>query len=120
MTRINWNDLKYFKKSEFKSPGRMSASLLYKLSLIRADAGVPICVTSSFRKGDSGSHGEGLAVDISDNMQSDPVTSSWRFKVLNSIFKLKFNRIGIYPKHIHLDMSESRAQDVCWWAENKP
>ena len=115
MTRINWDDLKYFKKSEFKSPSKMSPSLLYKLDCIRADTKLPISITSSYRKGDSGAHGEGVAVDISDNSKGRPISSRWRYEVLISIFSHKFNRIGVYDKHIHLDMSESRDQDVCWW-----
>jgi len=114
-----WNTIKHFTPLEFTNPNAMSRDLIRLLSLIREDAGVPIHVTSDFRAGSSGAHGEGLAVDISDNMEGNPVASRWRFKVLRSVFEHNINRIGIYPKHLHIDVSRSRDQDVCWWAQNK-
>lgn len=112
---INWKDLKYFTKSEFKSPEKMSASLLYKLDCIRADAKIPIFITSSYRKDDLGAHGEGVAVDISDNLKGDSISSRWRYKILVGLIRHGIHRIGIYDRHIHLDMDESRDKEVCWW-----
>ena len=111
---INWKDIKHFSENEFSHPDEMSYSLLYKLSLVTADSGVSIFITSSFRPGDDGAHGEGKAIDISDNLEGNPISSRWRFKVLRSMFRHDFSRIGIYDRQLHGDISESRDQEVCW------
>ena len=115
MSRINWLDMKHFGPKEFKSPSKMSPSLIYKLDLIREDVELPIHITSSYRRGDDGAHGEGLAVDISDNNKGKPISSRWRYKILVSLIGHDIHRIGIYDRHVHLDMDESRDKEVCWW-----
>lgn len=111
--------LKHFKPEEFDRPEKMNHKLLYRLDRVRALAGVPIYVTSSYRSGDERSHGDGEAVDISDNLKGKPVSSVWRFKVLSAALWVGFRRVGIYDRHIHLDVSTSLPGEVCWWGTSK-
>lgn len=103
-----YDSLKYFRRGEFNDPDRMDKEFLSKLDFARARAGVPFNLTSSFREGDLGAHGEGLAVDIAC------LGSRWRFQILKGLVSVGFTRIGIYPTHIHVDLSRTRDQEVCW------
>jgi len=109
-----WDEIEHFTPLEFDAPTMMDHRLLTLLDWVRNDAGVPVYITSDFREGDDGAHGEGLAVDISDNIQGNDLSSRWRFKILLSAFSNDICRVGIYDRHLHIDVSTSRAQDVCW------
>lgn len=108
-------DLDHFDASEFTEPDRMQTQLLLALDETRRKAAFPIRITSSYRGGDPKSHGRGWAVDISDNLRGDPVTSAWRFAVVRAAVGSGFRRIGIYNKHLHLDMDPELPQPVMWW-----
>ena len=109
-----WNTIRHFTPLEFTSPNEMDHGLIIALDWIRRDAGVPIYITSSFRVGDSGEHGTGEGVDISDNLEGNDVGSRWRYKVLVSICRSGITRIGCYDKHFHLGISKQKDQEVCW------
>lgn len=104
-----FESLRYFKAEEFDSPEKMDTEFLSKLDFARARAGVPFNLSSSYRGGDLGAHGEGLAVDIAC------LSSRWRFLILRGLISVGFTRIGIYPSHIHVDLSPGRDQEVCWF-----
>ena len=74
---INWKDIKYFSKSEFKCPCcskvLVSRKLVFMLDLARSLAGVPFNISSGYRCKKhnrhvggvkSSAHLKGLAVDI--------------------------------------------------------
>jgi hypothetical protein len=115
----DWDNSPHFAKQEFKHPDKISQDLLTKLNYARQQAGVPFYITSDYREGDQGAHGEGLAVDISDNLQGYNVSSRWRYHVVRGLLGAGFSRIGIYDRHVHADVSASRDQDVIWWAQSK-
>lgn len=95
----------------------LSDELKVKLQALRYLSQEKMYVTSGLRPGDSGStHSAGAAVDISDNNTGEPIGSRWRFKVLRAAFAIGFNRIGIYDRHIHIDVSKTKDQDVAWWS----
>jgi hypothetical protein len=79
----------------------------------RSIAGVPFVLTSAFRAGDPRSHGRGLAVDI---RCSDSET---RWRILKGVILAGFLRIGIYDRHIHVDIDESLPQRVAWWGRSQ-
>lgn len=110
-----WDELDHFKPSEFDHPDEMNENLLRSLDRVRHRAHVPMVISSDFRPGDSGAHGQGLAVDVKDDHSSDGVTSHWRFKVVLAALMMGFNRIGIYDKHIHLDIWSTGPQEVIWF-----
>ncbi len=109
-----WEELNYFTVSEFTNPDKMNPKLLHKLDDVRHVAGLTIFITSSFRVGDAGAHGDGDAVDIADNKTGEEISSRWRHKILAAAYAAGFKRIGSYDKHLHLDVSLTRIQEVSW------
>lgn len=105
-------ELENFTQSETEG---LSDELLVKLQAVRYAVGKPMFVTSGYRHGDSGAHGSGAGVDISDNGVGADVGSRWRFLVLRAALAVGFNRIGVYDRHIHLDVSKEHDQEVVWW-----
>lgn len=98
---------------DFATPERMDRAFLARLDLALEQARVETLITSDYRPGDPGAHGEGLAVDFScDN-------SRVRFRLVKALLDAGFTRIGIYPTHIHVDCSKSRDQEVIWYAPEK-
>lgn len=114
MRTDDWQYINHFKPSEFTAPEKMESRLVRALDRVRERAGVPIHVTSSYRDGDDGAHGSGWAVDISDNMEGNDIGSRWRFLVVNAAYRAGFRRIGVYDRHVHIDLDTSRDQDVLW------
>ena len=115
-----WKNLEHFTAKEFAPyADEMSTKLLGKLDDVRHIAEVPIYITSHYRPGDDGAHGDGDAVDISDNKHGNDISSRWRHKVLDAAYACKFRRVGIYDKHLHLDVSTTRDQDVSWIGKSK-
>ena len=115
--------MKYFKLEEFDSPDEpgsgkhMHKEILHMLDAVRKDYGKPIKINSGYRTeirnkkiggvADS-SHLKGLAADISCGNSFD------RFKLLNLLLEVGFNRIGIAKSFIHVDIDKSKSQNVIW------
>lgn len=107
---------KYFSQSEVDK-WKLKPELWLKLDEARE---VPFRLTSGFRSpaqnilagGTSNStHLTGEGCDISC------LDSATRFKMITGLIKAGFNRIGIYPKHIHADISFTLPQNVIWFNE---
>lgn len=111
----------YFAESEFArcTPpcklSDLSDDLLRMLDDARTLSGIPFVVNSGYRsvsyeksKGRKGtsSHCKGLAVDLRC------ASSFVRQKMLNSLIKVGFRRIGIYPTFIHVDIDDSKVSAV--------
>lgn len=103
-------ELENFTTSELDG---LKDELKVKLQALRYLSGLPIYVTSGVRS-NSDEHALGMAADISDNPLGDPISSTWRFEVLRAAFAIGFRRIGDYDRHLHLGISKSLDQDVCW------
>ena len=103
---------KYFKNIE----DNMNVDFLAKLDEAREFAGIPFIINSAYRspshpesiKNPTSSHIKGLAVDIS---AKDSIT---RFKVLDALIAVGFNRIGIAGTFIHVDLDLDKSQNVIW------
>jgi len=115
--------MRFFTLDEFDSPDLpgsgelMDSIFLELLDKARAYAGIPFYITSGYRTGEhnkkvggvkDSAHRYGLACDIAC---SDSVE---RFKILEALLYVGFNRIGIHQSFIHVDLSTSRSQFVCW------
>lgn len=115
--------LRWFKPSEFRGAfEKMDRGLLEALDETREIAGRPIVVTNAFREGEKSAHALGKAVDISDNARGAVVGSRWRFLVVASALEAGFTRIGIYDRHIHLDIAVEREgypEHVIWTGESR-
>jgi len=103
---------KYFKEIEYK----MDKDFLAKLDKAREFAKVPFVINSAYRspehaesiKNPTSSHIKGLAVDIRTT------DSRTRYKVLNALIHVGFNRIGIADTFIHVDDDKDKSQQVIW------
>ena len=103
---------KYFKEIEYK----MDKDFLAKLDKAREFAKVPFVINSAYRspehaesiKNPTSSHIKGLAVDIRTT------DSRTRYKVLNALMHVGFNRIGIADTFIHVDDDKDKSQQVIW------
>ena len=116
-----------FSYDEFDSPLQegsgqlMSNELITMLDDARDLAGVTFKITSGFRVESDiqrlkkagykvsakSSHLKGLAADIAcDN--------STRFKILDSLLKVGFNRIGIANSFIHVDIDPDKTPFTIW------
>jgi len=103
---------KYFKEVEYK----MDVDFLVKLDKAREFAKVPFVINSAYRspehaesiKNPTSSHIKGLAVDIK------ATDSRTRYKVLNALMHVGFNRIGIADTFIDVDDDKDKSQQVIW------
>lgn len=93
----------------------VSESLLTRLDQAREIAGIPFVIKSALRssayerlRGRSGSSSyvSGKAVSIRC------VDSASRFAILNALLTVGFTRIGIYSRHIHVDVDMGKPQKV--------
>lgn len=109
----NFQNVDYFAPREFSDPDAMSQELIEKLDTARAFAEVPFKINSSYREGDPLAHGRGTAVDISCTKSVD------RHDMLKALYLVGFNRIGVYDRHIHVDVDKELPQDVTWWGKSK-
>ena len=115
--------LEYFELSEFDSPdekgsgAKMDQKFLIKLDSARYLANEPFKINSGYRtpkrnekvKGRlNSSHLKGLACDIK------VTNSKQRFKIVEALMLVGFNRIGIADTFIHVDDDTSKVQGVIW------
>jgi len=114
----------YFPDHEFKKPLMVSVVLRQMLERVRADAGIPMVITGSWRarKGpkrksahQTNSKGEYHGVDVRVR------GSRQRFLILRAALRAGFNRIGVYNMHLHLDVAKGVGfdQNVIWWGRSK-
>jgi len=103
---------KYFKEIEYK----MDKDFLAKLDKAREYAKMPFVINSAYRSPDHpesiknplSSHIKGLAVDIK------ATDSRTRYKVLDALMSVGFNRIGIADTFIHVDDDKDKSSNVIW------
>lgn len=115
--------MKYFNYEEFDSPDiqgsgqLMDEKILSMLDEVREKFGKPIRINSGYRtlrhnakvggKAQS-SHLKGLAVDIACSTSLD------RYRLLEALKSVGFNRIGIAKSFIHVDIDSGKSSDVIW------
>ena len=110
----DWDQIKYFNPEEFTYPEKMDFLFMLKLDNARRLARVPFVINSSVRIGETeASHKRGLAVDIACT------SSRPRYKIITSLLANGFKRIGVYDKHIHVDMDYTLDDEVIWWGVSK-
>lgn len=115
--KINWDNVIFFTPSEFVSSGLMSPELIYALDALRAKVRHPFIVHNSYRKGDKGTHGKGLAVD--GHFVGVPLIDQF----LAAEKSLLFGGIGVYPywnnPGLHLDVRKvTKERGGARWGRN--
>jgi hypothetical protein len=96
--------------------------LVSRLDVARGLAGVPFIITSGLRTPGhnhdvdgvpDGSHETGEGVDVACS------SSGVRHKMLPALYIAGFKRIGIYDRHLHVDVAERLPQNKTWWGKSK-
>lgn len=120
--------MKYFQFHEFDSPLQegsgqlMDRDFLEQLDNAREYAGIPFKITSGYRiEADierlekdgykvsrQSAHLKGLAADIACE------NSAQRFKIIDSLLKAGFHRIGIARTFIHVDSDPDKPANLIW------
>jgi zinc D-Ala-D-Ala carboxypeptidase len=111
----------YIKEDEFACPccgeNKIDAGFITLLGAARESAGIPFIINSGYRCSEhnptaggspTSSHMKGLACDIK------ATNSRNRHDILQALFRHRFNRIGVYKTFIHVDIDNTKAQDVVW------
>lgn len=112
--------MKYFKSSEFSCKcgcgfNNMNQDVLMMLDLARSMAEIPFfincgcrCVKHNKEVGgvEDSSHLSGLAVDI--RVHNDFV----RYRIINSLLKVGFERVLIYDSFVHVDLDNSKVHPI--------
>lgn len=105
---------KHFSDEEAKG---LSPELMSKLDTAREVAGVPFLITSGLRSCDANTaalgvegsaHLSGKAVDLAC---SDGLT---RFNMVRGLLAAGFVRLGVYDKHCHVDVDDTKPPNVIW------
>ena len=106
---IDWEKVRYFKRSEFQHADKLDPLLIYSLDALRHAAGKSIKINSDYRDGDPGQHGQGKAADIVISGLS--VVDQFLLAEKTRLF----SGIGIYPfwnmPGIHVDIRELRPHE---------
>lgn len=134
MAPSDWAGLSHFTAGEFAAPERMSRDFMMWLDGVRAAAGVPMHITSSYRTpqhnaevggaADS-SHTDPICAAVDIGMwptASDPNWNHARYAILRAAMDAGCVRWGIYPSgSIHLDRTEGvRPPAVAWVKVDNP
>lgn len=109
---------KYFKDSEIKD---LDPFLVKLLDQARGWAGIPFYITSGYRTPEknaevggieNSAHCHGLAADIRalDDIE--------RLAIVNGALHAGFTRIGIGKFHVHLDIDNTKTQEVLFIESN--
>jgi len=124
MTNTQWGQITHFRASEFDSPdekgsgGNMDYEFVRKLDTLRELCGFSFVIHSGYRSPGhnaelpdavpDSAHTQGLAADIGTP------TSGMRFALVRHALASGFRRVGIGKTFVHLDMDETKPQDVVW------
>lgn len=121
MSDKDWDKVKYFERTEFSSPdaplsySMMNRGLIFKLDLAREISGVPFTVSSGYRtenhnkkvggtKTSKHRTGDGVDLIIQD--------SEHRYQILKALIEVRFNKIGIYKSHIHVELHPDNKNEM--------
>jgi len=119
---IDWTHVRHFSMDEFAEPDKLRWDMLRMLDNLRENCGFPMYVTSSYRDpahnaavGGVSDSSHCLAPDGLYSGVDISITDGARmFKAVKGALALGFNRIGVYPKHVHLDIEGRLPQNVIW------
>jgi len=99
----------------------LSSRLVAMLNTARRISGVPFVITSGYRDParnaaaggvKESAHEKGLAVDI---RAGEPEVAK---RIAFGLGRAGFKRFGVYDKHFHVDIDETKPQEVIWTGES--
>lgn len=128
MKTKDWELIKHFKPSEFKTPSKMGFEFMQWLDELRERAGVPIIITSSYRSpaynksvgGATNSAHTDVPCDAIDigmrPRKNDPNWNFSRWQIVKIAIEMGCQRIGSYSNgSLHLDMTHNKRPAPRMW-----
>ena len=119
MRAADWLEIKHFKPIEFHHPEKMGYEFVKWVDELRAEAGVPIVITSDSRTPANnkavGGASDSAHVDVPCNSidigmrprKDDPNWNYSRFQIISTAIRKGCRRIGTYKDgSLHLDRTE--------------
>jgi hypothetical protein len=112
---------KYFSEKEIVG---LKDDLVYKLDIFRGALGMPVRLTETVASGGSHventAHATGLASDCTIRHPSDrrPYSLEEQFLLVWAAGIAGFNRVGIYDRHVHLDIDKTKPKAI-WTGKSK-
>lgn len=127
----DWTKIKYFRFEEFAEPERLRPGMAAMLDELREAYGYRLQISSSYRDSSKNqavggakrsahlSAADGLysGVDLAIVPGRDMIAAE-RFRLVDCALKIGFRRIGVYPRHVHLDIEQDLPQRVLWIGED--
>lgn len=116
------SEWKYF--GEWEVAG-LSRDLVFKLDRMREMLGQPIRLTETVAKGGShvenSAHEKGWAADGTIRTKSDqrPYTLQEQLRIAWAAGRAGFSRLGVYDRHFHVDVDETKPMPAIWTGESK-
>ena len=111
MQDSDWDDIQFFKKSEFSHPDKMEFHFINRLDQFRKAIGKPIIILSSYRNDPKSQHSKGIAVDV--HIKGISLLCAYILACESGFF----GGIGVYTgwnnPGLHLDMRPERARWAC-------
>lgn len=123
---IDWTQIRFFKVNEFLEPQKLRPEMIHALDALRLRFGRSLIVTSSYRAAigtDPSAHnmaadgfysGIDLTTQAALARANKKIRGSEMWALCVIAQELGFRRIGIYPKHIHLDMEPTFPSPALW------
>lgn len=125
---IIWTRIRHFQPEEFIHPELLRWEMLERLDAVREAVGFPLKITSSYRdpahNAAVGGAKNSAHLPASDGMYSgvDIATGALGgaglFMLVREIYRAGIVRIGIYPKHVHVDIEDRLHQQVMWTGQD--
>lgn len=104
----------YNKMIPSKPPKGLHPELIKLIDSLEVVTGEAVYITSGKRNGTGTSaHNAGLAVDVR------AWTGRKRYELIQGALDVGFDRIGVYNRHIHLDIAKDRKDKTVWIGESK-
>lgn len=116
------SEFKYFGDWEIVGLAR---DLVFKLDRMRGLLNKPIRLTETVATGGShvpnSAHEKGLAADGTIRAVTDktPYTLEEQLEIAWAAGRAGFSRVGIYDRHFHVDIDDSKPTPAIWTGESK-
>ena len=113
---------KWFSDKEAKG---LTDDLMFKLNRFREYLGQPVYLTETVASGGSHvadtAHASGQAIDGTIRPKNDPreFTLEEKLKIAWAAGRAGFERVGVYTRHVHLDVDKSKPSPALWTGVSK-
>lgn len=97
----------------FSNPNKIHPLLISMMEQFKNHYRRPFTITSDWRDDPESSHYLGKAVDIRAH------SGETRHRIVEAAIKAGFRRIGVYDRHVHLDVDHTRPYPTIWTGKSK-